>query len=67
MTAMNCVLYCYFAHDQHADAIRMLRCHLCHQWGEAIHLMDFKDLLLDSYEFLVDVSMYNYALTFFVH
>jgi hypothetical protein len=67
MMAMHCVLYCYFPHTQHADAITMLGYHLCHQWGERIHLVGFTELLWDSYEFLRDVSSSNtldYSLCF---
>ena len=59
LMAMSCVLYSYFSHTQHAKAMILLTNHLNHQWGQRIHLVGFKNLLLDSYTLLINVSTLN--------
>ena len=59
LMAMSCVLYSYFSHTQHAEAMILIPNRLNHQWGQRIHLVGFKNLLLDSYTLLINVSTLN--------
>jgi hypothetical protein len=46
-----------FPPDNDVNAMAMLRPYLWNQWGQSISLVGFQNVLCDSYEFIINVSL----------